>query len=219
MTGCARLGEAAYESARKPTVWVPLIGAGLVQFDDMDEKLSKWGRRENPIFNNQENADDWSDDLQSLTWDTSQLTLLLVDEPWGERVGDWAVMVVSRETTSTITRKIKNTAERDRPLDQNDESFPSGHTSRTAMAATFGKANLRRAGHGRWAPVYDVAAVMTGWARVEAGKHYPSDVMVGWSIGNFIGNTAVLAFFEDPTISVDAEVSEDRLYFGMYKSF
>lgn len=217
--GCAQLGEAAKQSAVKPSVWAPLVGAGLLYFDDMDDKISKWGYRENPIFNNKDNADDWSDDLQSFTWDTSQMTLLLVDESWSERAGDWAVMIASREVTSTITRKLKNTTERNRPLDQNDESFPSGHTSRTAMAATFGKANLRRAGYGKWAPVYDVTAILTGWSRVEAGKHHPSDVLVGWSIGNFVGNTAVLAFFQDPTITVDAEVSAERLYFGMYKSF
>jgi len=32
----------------------------------------------------------------------------------------------------------------------------------------------------------------TGWARVEAGFHYPSDVLVGMAIGNFNG-----AFFDD----------------------
>jgi len=32
----------------------------------------------------------------------------------------------------------------------------------------------------------------TGWARVEAGFHYPSDVLVGMAIGDFNG-----AFFND----------------------
>jgi len=32
----------------------------------------------------------------------------------------------------------------------------------------------------------------TGWARVEAGFHYPSDVLVGMALGDFNG-----AFFND----------------------
>lgn len=61
--------------------------------------------------------------------------------------------------------------------------------------------------------------MLTGWSRVEAGKHYSSDVMVGWAIGNFLGNVTVLAFFKDPTLTLDAKVSEERVYFGMYESF
>ena len=60
-SGCARIGEAAKESAKSPRTWAPLAGAGLLYFDDMDDKISKWAYRENPIFNGKDNADDFSD--------------------------------------------------------------------------------------------------------------------------------------------------------------
>jgi membrane-associated phospholipid phosphatase len=37
----------------------------------------------------------------------------------------------------------------------------------------------------------------TAWARVEAGAHYPSDVLVGMSIGNFFGLMFSDAFLND----------------------
>ena len=36
----------------------------------------------------------------------------------------------------------------------------------------------------------------TGLARVEAGKHHLSDVMVGYALGNFIANFMQEAFLE-----------------------
>jgi hypothetical protein len=41
----------------------------------------------------------------------------------------------------------------------------------------------------------------TGWARVEAGLHYPSDVLVGMAIGDFNG-----AFFNDAFMGLQETV-------------
>ena len=208
------------QSAKNPRTWAPLLGAGLVQIDDMDNKISKWAYRENPIFNSKDNADDWSDAGQTVSWATSQLTLLLVDEPWKARGKDWLVMIGAREVTSGFTSGLKNLSSRSRPLDQNEESFPSGHTSRTATAGIMGQYNLRRAGHEKWAPVFDVMLGITAWGRVEAGKHHPSDVLVGWSLGHFVGETAAIAFFQDPeTTSFDVSLSSELTYLGVSKRF
>jgi membrane-associated phospholipid phosphatase len=43
------------------------------------------------------------------------------------------------------------------------------------------------------AGLYGVAAA-TGWARVEAGVHYPTDVLVGYAIGQFIARFGYHAF-------------------------
>ena len=57
------------------------------------------------------------------------------------------------------------------------------------------------------------------WARVEAGKHHPSDVLVGWALGNFVGETAALAFFNDTTMNLDLALSSDLNYVGLIKQF
>jgi hypothetical protein len=219
-SGCTRLGDAAKESAKSPRTWMPLVGAGLMYFDDMDDKISKWAYRENPLFNSKDNADDFSDFGQSVTWAAAQGTLLLVDQSWQNRGEEWVTMLVSREITSTVTRKIKRISGRERPLaPDSDESFPSGHTSKTATAAVFGRANLQRTKYAKWAPVFDVTAGLTGWARVEAGKHHPSDVFVGWAIGNFVGETATRAFFHDPYFRINVNLTPEQNYFGFTKGF
>lgn len=50
-------------------------------------------------------------------------------------------------------------------------------------------------------------AVITAWARVEGNVHYPSDVLVGAALGNFIGmfiHDAFIGRAEDdiPIVSV-----------------
>ena len=39
-------------------------------------------------------------------------------------------------------------------------------------------------------------ALMTGWARVEAGKHHPADVLAGAAVGNFFAVFATQAFLQ-----------------------
>ena len=59
------------------------------------------------------------------------------------------------------------------------KSFPSGHS-----AAAFTSATLIERNSGLWAglPAYGLAA-FTAFERVEAGRHYPSDVLAGAAIG------------------------------------
>ncbi|HEY9549105.1 MAG TPA: phosphatase PAP2 family protein, partial [Kiloniellaceae bacterium] len=42
-------------------------------------------------------------------------------------------------------------------------------------------------------------AVMTGWARVEAGAHHPADVLAGLALGNFLAVFASEAFLAPAT--------------------
>jgi hypothetical protein len=37
---------------------------------------------------------------------------------------------------------------------------------------------------------FDSLAAITGWARVEAGMHFPSDVLAGWALGHFTADLA-----------------------------
>lgn len=72
------------------------------------------------------------------------------------------------------------------------ESFYSGHTA-AAFAAAALLSTVYADVHGRsatsnllWGSSLSVAAV-TAYARVKAGKHYPSDVLVGAAVGTAIG--------------------------------
>lgn len=87
------------------------------------------------------------------------------------------------------------------PLGQNDNSFPSGRASRRAGVSarlthnTLGNYDLPRAARVASNAGLAGLALMTGWGRVEAGKHRPADVLADAALGNFfavIGTETVL---------------------------
>lgn len=65
---------------------------------------------------------------------------------------------VALGATIEIIEGLKSATNRTRPNVVNDRSLPSGHASTTA----------------------------TAWARIEAGKHHPPDVLRGAALGNFV---------------------------------
>ena len=71
-------------------------------------------------------------------------------------------------------------------------SFFSGHTAGSA-SMTFFAARVFSDTHpnSKWKPVvWSVAAVVpavVGWTRVEAGKHFPTDVLTGYVVGAAVG--------------------------------
>ncbi|MEM9822571.1 MAG: phosphatase PAP2 family protein [Bacteroidota bacterium] len=84
---------------------------------------------------------------------------------------------VSTETKMTVTAKA---------------SFFSGHTSMTAANTFFAaKVFSDYYPNSKWKPVvWTVAATipaLTGYFRVSAGRHYPTDVIAGYAVGAAIG--------------------------------
>ena len=71
-------------------------------------------------------------------------------------------------------------------------SFFSGHTALTTSVAFFGaKVYADTHPNSKWKPVMWSAAIMipaiTGWARIEAGQHFPTDIITGYAVGAAIG--------------------------------
>ena len=95
--------------------------------------------------------------------------------------------------TYGLTGAMKLAAGRTRPDSSNTRSFPSGHASSTACAAVI---LWDRYGPGAGIPAAAVA-VFTALSRVTLGKHYPSDVIAGASIGTAVGLAVALAHEED----------------------
>jgi membrane-associated phospholipid phosphatase len=100
--------------------------------------------------------------------------------------------------TANLTQSVKLSFQRNRPYTQgqnpiskgNDDfySFFSGHSSVSAAAATTG---LWVAYHTPSTQTQKTMAwtaaglsLTTGILRIAAGKHYPSDVLVGWIVGS-----------------------------------
>ncbi len=108
--------------------------------------------------------------------------------------------------TTGLTTLIKSTAQRPRPyvyeeglpgttvLSANDRAaFLSGHTSASAAGCFFAAqvyAGFHPDSPQRWI-VWGAAATVpavTGFLRVRAGQHYPTDVIAGYALGALVGS-------------------------------
>ncbi len=126
----------------------------------------------------------------------------------GKDIGRLGIMAVEVLTiTSGLTMNAKYAFNRTRPLVYSDEfsfdartasnsrlSFFSGHTAQTAAFSVFMAKvihdyhpNMRKGvGIGIWTVALTLPAAMA-YLRVDAGNHFPSDVIVGYAIGASVG--------------------------------
>lgn len=195
--GWQRVRASAVAAAKDPYVWAPLAGAAVFQVGDWDRQVADWARREHPLFGSQRNAARWSDDLRSASSVAYVATVLATpggdgaDEWFADKAKGFAVGLTTRLATGGVTQALKQGVGRERPDGGDHLSFPSGHASASAVNTRLASRNLR------WIAMDDstrrlldggllALTVGTSWARIEAGKHYPSDVLVGMALGNFL---------------------------------
>ena len=213
--GWERIKESALDAARDPWVWAPVLGAGLLQIDDWDRKVSDWAREETPVFGSQQEAEDWSDDLKSASGIAFHASILAT--PSGPDPADWLlnkargylVEGAAIWLTSRTTQALKDATDRERPNGLALQSFPSGHTSASAVYTQLASRNLRSVElpeDVRRGLDYGLEALTLGtsWARVEAGWHFPSDTLFSMALGTFLAS-----FFHDAFMGLDTEPPMD----------
>jgi len=229
--GWDRVRDAAIGAAKDPQVWVPLAGAAVFSIGDFDEEVSDWAREETPIFGSQENARDWSDHLKSASAVSYWITALATpsgDEDWfANKAKGIAVGLSARALTSWTTSGLKDAIGRERPDGSDDMSMPSGHSSAAAVNSRLASRNLdhipmsrnaRRALNGGLLAL----SLGTGWARVEAGKHYPSDTLAGMALDNWFAmfvNDAFLGHDAGDTMGVTLEAVPDGAIVRFYRIY
>lgn len=91
--------------------------------------------------------------------------------------------------TNVFTTGLKLATSRERPDQEDDLSFPSGHTANMFNIAVI-------AGHyyGKKVeiPLY-IFAAFVGWSRVDENAHYLSDVVAGAGLGYLVGKAVIRA--------------------------
>ena len=107
------------------------------------------------------------------------------DKPTFTAVG--GDLIEAQLLSVTLTQGMKFAVRRTRP-DREARSFPSGHAS-----AAFATAAVLHEHFGRRAaiPAYAVA-VYTSTSRLQANSHFPSDVIIGATLGIIVGRTATI---------------------------
>lgn len=194
----SHLGRGATRALRSPAVWAPSAIALLLQIDGLDGRLSDWARRETPVFGSQTRAQDAGDALLQASVITYAALFAITPAPQGS--GTWlrdksvrgAAGLATLAANAGVTSVVKYATGRERPDGSDDLSFPSGHASGAATAAALTAGEARRLPGPGW--VRSTLSLGSGaiaggcaWARVEAGRHYPSDALVGWALGTAFG--------------------------------
>jgi membrane-associated phospholipid phosphatase len=175
----------------------------------MDENLADWATEHRPLFGSQEDAETASDVLTNIGHAAYLITALLT--PSGEEAGAWlnaklkgiGVGITGMALSYGTTSVLKEQTNRTRPNGYNQRSFPSGHASSAATSTMLASRNVEYLALSDWGKTtlrigLTALPFAVGWARVEAERHYPSDVLVGVALGNFFG-----AFFNDAFLGID----------------
>lgn len=228
--GWQRLGQASLQAACDPLTWVPAAGAAVFAIGDLDENLSDWAVDHTPLFGS--HADDTSDYLRDsllLIYLGSSLASdgdLPRDQWLNSKMQGFGIGLSAELATYGLTMGLKQATNRTRPDRRDQESFPSGHSSIAAERATLvartsdslpltaPQRTLVKAGS------YTLAAG-TAWARVEAERHYPSDVLAGLALGHFVATVVQKSFLPDTrqTAAMDLDLGRERVLVSLRLAF
>ena len=230
--GGERLKIAAKNAALDPGTWLPAAGALAFQIDSWDRNLTRWASKNKPIFGTQQAADNASYYLVDALLGTYVITGLAT--PSGDKPGEWAwskikgfsVGAAAVGLTGLSTTGLKNAVQRERPDGSSNHSFPSSTSSAAAVYGSLAAQNLNSLDIPPWARLGlqgGIATLIGGasWARLEGKYHYPSDVLVGAALGNFIGRFFNDAFIgpHDPNMWLRVETSSQGALVSLHWAY
>ncbi len=198
-----RLKSAAMHAAADPITVSAVAASAAIYLGGLDRDVSDWAREDNPLFGSPGRARDYSDALRDAAiyccyagmgaetvagYSRRGLRGLLV--PGLTNAGIAAAAIGAN---SGLTSWIKSGTGRLRPDGSNRRSFPSGHASEAAVHATLASHSAQRLHlSGTWstglAAGMGLTVAATAWARIEGGRHYPSDVLAGAALGRFLAD-------------------------------
>ncbi len=169
-----------------------LFSCPPAEAQNFDEYLQEKIYYDYGIFRNPEKAAQASDGLRDfMSVQFVMVTgLAAYHRGFGNSQG-WGLILTNmalRELNCATTEFVKESSRRQRPNGAGQNSFPSAHTSSSFSAATLIAYDLREIyGDEDWVTAviytnYTLAAAVA-WFRMEAGYHYPLDVLVGGFIG------------------------------------
>jgi hypothetical protein len=225
-----RLAGAASEAASAPETWVPLAGAALLGATGWDDDISDWAAENTPVYGSQSKAAKASDYLQDglvAGMAASSVFVPTGDDSWTFPTERVTANALAFGSANAVVAGLKETVRRDRPDGSDHRSFPSGHAAAAFTSASLIEQNLNQDIDDPWARASIKAgafglAAATGWARVEADKHYPADVLASAAISNFFARFFYGALVNDeeagpPPLSFEA--ARDGLAFRFSRSF
>jgi len=200
--------RAALNALIDPQTFVPAAGALVFGLSKWDKKVSHWATDHNPIFGSTTNAE--NDKLYLEIPLYAEVFVTALATPSGDDSKDWvyskvkgmAVEGAAELLTAGATSLLKDTTGRTRP-NGGSNSFPSGEASAAFSSVALSNRNLDSIELPQEVKIpLKVVNILLGtsvaWARVEAQAHYPSDVLAGAALGNFLSATVHDSFLNLP---------------------
>ncbi len=207
--GFERIKAATLDALYDPSILIGGLGLVLITTTGSDKRVTSYASENTPVFGSRERADKISDYLRIASLGTASLLYAVKYLPpekdsaghynYKKSIAGAEALIVSQVLTFGSTEILKDVTCRLRPDSSNRNSFPSGHASITAAENNY-SSNIVK---GMPLPEYSrfilesalvAVTFTTAWARIEAGKHYPSDVIAGAVLGTFFSNAAYKAF-------------------------
>ena len=188
------VGDAVVNAATSPMVLLPAAGAVAFHIDDWDAQVAAWATDHTPVFGSLEEAEAVSDLLRDASVLSFGIAAVVTPtDPEGayaltDKVWEVGLGIATLESTRQMTKAFKDVSR----AHLNKRSFPSAHTSRSAVGSTLAIRYVDYYAVPGWARsamkgAFIALPYATGWARIEAGAHVPSDVLAGLAWGNFFG--------------------------------
>lgn len=185
----------SFDAALKDGWVFKFAAAGSIFFiDDLDQQVSNWATKHNPVFGSDKRAQDYATDARNVLI-TESLLLTGLNNVLGistnsdynsNHIKNFFVDLGAAGATSLLTESLKKVVDRERPVTafwkKNGKSFPSGHTSTSFSSAMIAN---RYIDDDNFKASNYILATSVGWGRIEAGKHHPSDVLWGAALGLF----------------------------------
>jgi membrane-associated phospholipid phosphatase len=187
--------SAAVHALTDRETWIPAAGAVVIAASGTDRDIAEWASDNTPLFGSNDNAEDASNTLKGAAHGVMIASALILPSPagWRERLSLLAADEAVMFTVRGVTDLSKQAAGRERPNRRNLASFPSGHASSSQGYSALARANLEHSNlSSGWVRTLSAGSHVfvagTMWARIEAGQHYPTDVLAGAALGNFIAS-------------------------------
>lgn len=228
-----RVKSAAKSSIYSAQTWVPLSGALLFSLGGFDLKFSNWLTSKTPLFGSENNARSSSENLKNVLYAQAFLFTLFSDNE--KSSSSWyfdkgkKILVTGLGLTATLllTRNMKKQSGRQRPNGIGDDSFPSEHSSTSfALSAvsirSLDQTNLSRPWKTGLKLSSSILASSVAWARMESGRHYPTDVLVGAALGNLMTTFVYESFIDTrraPNFSMHLAPTNDGFVSGFTLNF
>jgi membrane-associated phospholipid phosphatase len=230
--GWDKLGTAAYHAMVSPFTWGPAAGAAFLQIDNWDHKISRWATDTTPVFGSRVNAENWSNYLlytSGALYGTSALLAPSEDLPGAWLTNKMKGFIVGGAAiglSEGVVGILQPALNRGRP-DGSPQSFPSGHATAAASFSTLAAKNIAALQLPRSVEIISDSSLVlitagTAWARVEANRHYPADILAGMAIGHFLSafvNDAFLGLDTSCGVVPDAEISKNGFMLNVKGNF